>query len=474
MTNFQAPPGAGRPAAPSGPPPGYRPPPGYGPGGYGPSPGGPPPPYGVPAQRTAVFAGGPVGPPPGGFGAPPPDASAPAPRRRGLVVTATVAVVALIAAGIGAYFWISRSTGGAESPTAAVQLLAADLSAKRYLDAVGRLQPGEADLFRDAGEVVVTELERLQVLRPETDLGALSGQIDVRDLRFSETPRMVRDNVAITELVGGVVTISADPSTIPFTDSFAKLAFPDGPPPAGQPTEIDIAQVVAQQGEPLRVASVEVDGGWYVSLFYTVADYALASENLAWPTTSIAPRGAATPNDALRETVNALLDGNIQRLVELAPPGELSVLHDVGPVLVAQAGAQPIGGQLVELETTQTDVRGDTALAISRVVVQVPDGRRLTVTRTGECIDLQGSDGSAQRLCTQDVLKQADLGVTDPALKRVLPRLVQAMLDIKIVTTEIDGAYYVSPGRTLVGIYADLLGTLQPEDLADLLSSSVR
>ena len=52
-----------------------------------------------------------------------------------------------------------------------------------------------------------------------------------------------------------------------------------------------------------------------------------------WLTTSIAPRGAATPNDALRETVNAFLDGNVQRLVELAPPGELSVLHDVGPVL---------------------------------------------------------------------------------------------------------------------------------------------
>jgi hypothetical protein len=257
----------------------------------------------VPAQRTAVFAGGPAAPPPGGFGAPPPGATAPAPRRRGLVVTATVAVVALIAAGIGAYFWISRTTGGAESPTAAVQLLAADLTAKRYLDAVGRLHPGEADLFRDAGDVVVAELERLEVLRPEAEPAALSGQLEVRDLRFSETPRMVRDNVAIIDLVGGVVTISADPSAIPFTDSFAELAFPDGPPPAGQPTEIDIARVVAQQGEPLRVASVEVDGGWYVSLFYTVADYALERENLAWPATSVVPRGAATPNDALRETV---------------------------------------------------------------------------------------------------------------------------------------------------------------------------
>jgi hypothetical protein len=48
------------------------------------------------------------------------------------------------------------------------------------------------------------------------------------------------------------------------------------------------------------------------------------------------------------------------------------------------------------------------------------------------------------------------------------------MLGIKIVTVEIDGAHYVSPGRTVVGIYADLLGTLQPEDLAELLSTTTR
>jgi hypothetical protein len=38
-------------------------------------------------------------------------------------------------------------------------------------------------------------------------------------------------------------------------------------------------------------------------------------------------------------------------------------------------------------------------------------------------------------------------------------------------TIEADGAHYVSPSRTLVGVYADLLRVLEPGDLADLLGA---
>lgn len=380
-------------------------------------------------------------------------------------------MLALIAGGVTVLALLG-GRGGADSPGEAVELLAADLSSSNYVDALSRLHPGEADLFVDLGEVLVTELQRLEVLRPDASPAATSGSITVADLRFDESAQEpVRDNVVINKLVAGRITIAQDPSSVPFTDSFRNLAFPNGLPPAGEPMTIDIADVVAERGEPVRLASVEVDGEWYVSVFYTAADYALRREGETWPRGTIEPRGAATPEDALRETVQAALDADVRRLVELAPPGELSVLQHIGDVLVSRAVAEPSGAQLIELETTAADLRGDTALGISRVVLDIPTGERITVTRDGDCVVVQGPNGVSQRLCTAELIAQTDLSLVEPAVQPLLPKLAQALRDLKIVVIEVDGAYYVSPTRTVVGVYASLLSVLESADLAELLSA---
>src|SRR6185312_12902371 len=152
--------------------------------------------------------------------------------------------------------------------------------------------------------------------------------------------------------------------------SYKRLAYPNGVPPAQTPEVVDITKVVADQGRPVRIATVQVDGHWYVSIAYTIADNALVQRGEAWPQGTIAPRGAATAQDALRETVSALFAQDARRLVELAPPHELAVVHDVGPLLVQRAGTpRPGGGRLVDLATTPADVPGGTALTVDRIVV---------------------------------------------------------------------------------------------------------
>jgi hypothetical protein len=54
----------------------------------------------------------------------------------------------------------------------------------------------------------------------------------------------------------------------------------------------------------------------------------------------------------------------------------------------------------------------------------------------------------------------------------LVPRLAAAVLDVKVVTTEDGGSWYVSPGQTVVQLYADLLGALQPGDLDALVAGN--
>jgi hypothetical protein len=479
---------------------GYGPPPGqqgYGQQGYGEqawpqgtsryaAPQGPPgyaqPGYGEPSygqQGYAQQAPGQSGPqygwdPSGGYPPPPggPTQTGQPHRRRWPLITAIVAVLVLLAGG-GTAWYLLGNAGGAGSPNDAVTSLAADLEAKNYLKAYSRINPTEAELLADMGDMLTTELQRLDVLRPDASAQAGLDSATVTGLRFDEAGQEnVRDNVAITKLVAGTITTNQDPNTLPFTDSFKARAFPNGIPTGG-PTTIDIAQEVAQQGEPIRVATVKVDGEWYVSGFYTLADYALKDAGTPWPTTSIGAAGAGTAQDALREALQAGFDSNVQRLVELSSPTEMAVLHDAGPALVdAARGGTPSGLRIVDLQTTQEDVRGSTGLGLRSAVVE-QDGQRITITRDGDCVSVSGVEGSpATPFCANDLAGNLDSQIgNDPTLTRLVPKLVTAALDVKVVMVQEDGAWFVSPGRTLVGVYGDLLGALAPEDVAALVEA---
>jgi hypothetical protein len=391
------------------------------------------------------------------------------------LVTAVVAVVVLLAAGGVAAWTLLGGRGGASSPNGAVTALATDLEGRDYLRAYSRIAPNEATLLTDLGSVLTTELKRLDVLRPDARADASLDTVTFSGLRFDEAgAERVRPNVTITKLVAGTITTTQDPATLPFTDSFKAKVYPNGTPPADVPRTIDLAQVVREQGEPIRVATVLVDGEWYVSGLYTAADYALKGAVERWPTTSIDARGAGSAQDAVRDLVQAALDADVRRVIELTDPTEMAALHDAGPALVDEAaGAQPTGAKIVDLRTTEADVRSHTALSLAGLTVDDGTGTRVTVTRTGDCLTISGVDGAPPQLCANQLgsLVGAEVGTT-PALRQLVPRLATAVLNVKVVTTQDGGSWYVAPGQTVVQLYADLLGALQPGDLDALVAGN--
>ena len=438
----------------------------------------PPPGHGPVMPRTATMQGPPPPgygswpPPQPGYGAWPPPQQPPAqppapirrPRRKWPIITALVAVLALGAGAVFAFNLFGRAGGGSTS-NEVVTLLAADLQSGSSLSALSKLHPGERALVVDMQTTLTDELKRLEIIRPDAD--PMSASATVADLKFDDTAaEPVRDDVVITKLVAGKISLADDKSQEIFTDKFKAVAFRDGVVPGGTPTTIDIAKDVP---EGIRVATVRVDGRWYVSAFYTAADYYLQTTGTPWPKTSVPARGASTAPDALKQTVQAALDGDVRRLVELAPPSELQVLHDIGEALAQSAGGAPSGMRLVDLQTTESRAPGGTALQVQKVVVQNAGGDTATVRRDGSCIVAQVEDGVDQRLCSFADFTPGSGTTGSPALDRVLPKLFAVLTNPRIVVVQDSGAYYVSPFRSLTTFYGDALRALDPQDVRDLL-----
>ena len=438
--------------------------------------------YGAPGQPPAgypapgAYPGGPSGPP--GAVPPPPGFSAAPGKRRRLVtvLVALLAVVALVAGGTIAYF--SLRGGGGDTPAEATRLLADDLQEADWSRAFTRMHPDEVALGGDLGTMLHDELVRLEVIKPDADPEATFTGTTFANLQFDDAAvEEVRPDVAIAKLVSGTITVDRDANSELLTDNFKRLAYPGGVPPNRGPRVIDIAQVVAEQGEPVRVATVQVDGDWYVSGTYTLADAALKQNRESWPQGTIAARGSASPQDAVRDAVSALFAQDARRLVELAPPRELAVLHDVGPLLVERAGTPRPTGSLVDIATTPSEVPGGTALTIDRIVVEDTRGNQVTVVRDGDCLSVTQSRslGGPQRVCADDIARQSAGSVarmTDPALRDIVTRAARAVLDLKVIVVEDGGQYYVSPVRSVVGLSIDVLRTLQPADIARLANAA--
>jgi hypothetical protein len=385
-------------------------------------------------------------------------------------LVALVAVVALAAGGTVAYLYLRG--GGGETPAEAVTLLAADLESEDWTRAASRLHPDEVALGTDLGEVLHDELVRLEVLRADADRTAALTGTTFANLRFDDAAvENVRPNVAITKLVGGTITIDQDVDAAPLTDSYKARAYPDGVPPA-RTEVIDVGRVVADQGRPIRVATVQVDGAWYASATYSLADYALIEGGETWPQDTIAPRGATTAQDALRESLTAVFTQDARRLIELVPPRELAVLHDLGPLIVDNAGGSGSTGRLVDLAVREEEVPGGTTLLVDRIVAENNYGDSATIVRDGDCLTVteEGAYGRPTRLCAEDVAQQG-VGSTsslDPGMRDIVVKSARAALNTKVVVVEDGGLYYVSPVRTAVGLGIDVLRTLEPADLARL------
>lgn len=398
-------------------------------------------------------------------------------RRTGMAVGVIVAVVVLAAGGVGTWFALNRaSSAGSASPQDAATKLLADVSNNDVLGVVNDLPPAEAALLRDTIQGSVDQFKRLQVIKPDASPQSATGlNIHTSGITFDNAAaERINDHLTITKLVSGTITVGQSLSTNDYTQSFLHQAFPNGTPTT-QTHTVDIASEVRQLGHPIRIATVQVNGTWYPSLFYSIADAGLQAAHAKWPAQSIPALGAASPDDAVRQFVQAIMDADAKTAIARTAPDEMAALHDVGQVLVDSAGpGTPSGVKINSVQFADRSVAGGTDAVLSGMTLS-SNGQQITLSQSGGCYAMQDSaTGQSQRFCASDLTKQLQSGASmalPPAVVKLVQDMVTGMMTkgVGIVATQVDGQWYVSPGRTVTQLALDMYGTITPDDLAALL-----
>jgi hypothetical protein len=440
-----------------------------------------PQPYGPPAFDQQPYNQPPGGQPPTGPGNYWYPQATPPRRRSGAVVGVIVAVVVLAAGGVGTWIALNRTSaaGGSATPQDATTKLVTDVNDNDVLGLVNDLPPAESALLRDSISGTTDSLKRLQVVDPNTDPQHLSGlTVHTSGITFdSSGVEQVDDHVAITKLVSGTITVDGDMSKVGYTDKFLHSAFPTGVPD-DQTHTVDIADEVRRLGHPIRIATVKVDGKWYPSLFYSIADEGLQAAHQNWPSQSIPAEGADSADDAVHQFVQALLDADFRQAIALTAPDEMGALHDAGQAIVDAAGHQDPSGVKIDAVTfTDHGVAGGTDAVVQSVTVQA-QGEKIDLRQSGDCYLMKDdSSGEQQKFCASDLAKQMSSGsdseLLPPAFTKLMQDVAGGMMrnGVGIVATQVDGKWYVSPGRTVSQLVLSLFDSVSTDDLSALLRS---
>ena len=319
----------------------------YGPSGYGPT----------PTTSQPVFGESPYGQqPPTAWQPPvgPPTATVPAPgqnpdggksggrSRLPVIITVIAVVVALLAAGL-VFFLAKKNTddaaGGQSTPVEAATQLLSSLSDKDALGIAEGLDPTEAHLFADMSGDILTQLKRLGVVNDTVSSTSAGTTVTSSGMTIDPTPIVINDHVSVVELTGGTITVKSGSGTLPFSDKILQ-AFPQLKESAKvDDTTINIADEVSKLGHPIRIATVNREGKWYVSVFYTAADNAAYADNPNYKLgTPVPATGGSTPEDAMNTLITKATAGDISGVIGVLTPDEMGVLHDYGSLFLQQTG----------------------------------------------------------------------------------------------------------------------------------------
>lgn len=467
-----------------------------------------------PTDPTGAFAPGGVGQPGGQqfYGQPPVDwsmpapdgaaapAPAPAPKSRlPLVIAVVVAVVAIVAGGLvfaGSRGWFTAS--GASSPNAAVEDMFQSVSNGDLLGVVDKLAPSEAQFSADMTGDFTTELKRLGIITEATTSDQLySAKVTVAGLTLAPDPVVINDHVEIVRVTGGTVTLDSDGAQ----SALAPKILDALPPEARAATHesVDFATDMADTGNALRIATVKVDGHWYPSLVYSVADniaYTQVGPDYASKLKPIAPVGAASPEAAMGGLVAALTSGDANKLIATLDPATMGAVQEYASLGFANpsdrclfgadgSACKPAPFTVQKATWTTSAVTGGTKVSLGTLTLETPDGA-VTLTRDPAVPSLTiAAEGEKPTTVSpkdvSDLFDElthsfgVDLTAESQQIESILSRELDQLLGIGVVMTQSTGGqWFVSPLNTYSDVVLSLLKGLQPADIDFFLQQAHR
>jgi hypothetical protein len=430
----------------------------------------------------------PAGPPPPGTpGAAPGSSGSPSKggkNRLPVIITVVAVVVALLAAGLVWFFAKKNSddaaSGGQSTPVeAATQLLSA-LSQKDALGIAEGLDPTEAHLFADMSGDVLTQLKRLGIINDTVSSTSVGTTVTTTGITVDPTPIVINDHVSVVQLTGGTVTVKSGSGTLPFSDKLL-AAFPELKESTKvDDTTINIADEVSKLGHPIRIATVNREGKWYVSLFYPAADNTAYTDNPDYKLgTPVPDTGGATPEDAMNTLLAKSTAGDISGVIGVLSPDEMGVLHDYGSLFLQQSGTGTgalDNAALSDMSWDVTDVTGGKKVSVKSLTITT-NGQKYVIQRdpaTGS-LSVQAPGQGTVNITKDNIGTWITENTSDTQLPPQMLTIIQQefpqVIGLGVVMVQAgDGKWYVSPLRTMSDVMVSLLKGLQPADIDYFIS----
>jgi hypothetical protein len=355
-----------------------------------------------------------------------------------------------------------------------------DLQHGDLIGALDDLPPGERAAVSTPFKDAVNELKRNDVIKPDANLNKVSGvTFSATGLTYAPGNVVVSDHVQVVKLTDGKLTVSGSTAQLPFTRDFMRAVGAGKVASRSGTQTVDIGAEVRRTDKPIRIAAQRVDGKWYPSLFYTIADNATTDDGQPPPAASdtIPAVGASSPDDAVRSMLHALIGGNPRRAIELLSPDEMQVMHDYGKTIVAKSNLHGSSASLKDITFTDSKVGGGTKVSLKSLQIGGPGGQTITIEADGSCLKVSAT-GQSRTLCGSQVLQGISAssgGMSLTAAQRTaLTHLFAGISKVGVITTEHDGKWYVNPVRSFAELGSTLLAGLQDGDMQALLSLANR
>jgi hypothetical protein len=406
------------------------------------------------------------------------------------LLIAVVSVLAVAAAGFAVVNLRGGGGAGASSPEAALDQFFGAVADEDVIGVLEEMAPAERDAMVSWFRGLESNLSDLGVIE-DVDLNGVGGaDLEIEDLesRVEE----VMPGVSRVYVTGGELSVATEPESVPVGEVLEDLIEANG-------GEVDIDRVsdeldfddLADEAEdsgdePLFLVATEQDGRWYLSLSYTIAEYARldAGVDPPDPGEAVEPQGAASAEEAAREFLTATADLDVERMISLLPPDEMGALQAYAPLFLEDA-EEAVEEMRVEdgfeasvegLEFDTRDVEGGTRVVPRAGTLEITtDDGDLSVSLDEGCIEATGEIGDdfddeygTSVVCMDDLQDdlQGDLTEEERADLEEVGRMFSDYQPGMVVVEE-DGRHYVSPLRTFSDLTLQVFDGIERADLEE-------
>ena len=378
---------------------------------------------------------------------PPPSASAPGVGRRRLPLLLGVGALVLALVGGGFVVWrvFFASSGGAESPEAAAAAFLDAIEAQDGVAALDVLVPGEVS---GLGSAYTAVRDRLV----EEGLVSGSGLSDAASLTIDAAYAVdeLGEGYARVNLTRSDYTVTYDAAGLPERLAPIRDSEPDGGSASGV-----LADELANGEQAFALMTVEVDGGWYVSLVATALNQAmpdLSDQGYAGPDFSgvpeLEPIVGEEPADVVKNLVDAVNSADAETMLANLPQDAIVGALPYLPTLQSALDDEGFSADVTVsgLSLSQRDLDDDhVVVTIDAATFTTPDGQAVVA---GECITV---DGDQECLSSQSELEGLGIDSFD------------------LVMVEVDGGFQLDPVGTLSAYLEGVADGVSDEQIDDLI-----